>query len=258
MGIKYGAFQSIGMKETESGGVELELDSIDPEELPSVSILSVVDNPEDYISILLYNWNQLTYASDKREWIIIDIGTQPIEDYIPIADHTNIRYTHCPGMEPHEALNTACEQASHDLCCIMDDSTYYYPDHLVVKVSAHLTYGSNILTADVPIFSRGTFYVHPQIKKHVKTNAISYPSILFTKQYWHDNPFTSDVWTFVGRRFNQWKDVKFPFNCIRIHLDTVNQVPSEYITIPYTAPFPPSFQYILEKYHQAHNRTSSL
>ena len=58
--------------------------------LPFVSVCTPTFNRRPFIPSIIKCFNNQKYPKDRMEWIIIDDGTDPIEDLI--ASHSNVKY----------------------------------------------------------------------------------------------------------------------------------------------------------------------
>ena len=64
--------------------------STNTKNLPFVSVCTPTFNRRPFIPIMLKCFNSQTYPKDNIEWIIIDDGTDKIEDLV--KDHPNVKY----------------------------------------------------------------------------------------------------------------------------------------------------------------------
>jgi glycosyltransferase involved in cell wall biosynthesis len=98
---------------------------------PFVSICTVTYNRRHFIPLLIKCIEHQTYPHDKIEWIIIDDGTDPIDDLInnvPIYQVKYFRYdTKMPLGEKRNLMNQKC---SGDIIIYMDDDDYYPPSRV--------------------------------------------------------------------------------------------------------------------------------
>lgn len=53
------------------------------EDLPKVSLITPTYNKVNFLPLLIHNFNSFNYPKDKIEWIILDDGTNSIEEYLP-------------------------------------------------------------------------------------------------------------------------------------------------------------------------------
>ena len=93
---------------------------------PFVSICMPTFNRRPFIPIIIECFNNQTYPKDKMEWIIIDDGTDKIEDlvcHIPQVKY----FKYDEKLMLGKKRNLAHEKASGDIIISMDDDDYYPP-----------------------------------------------------------------------------------------------------------------------------------
>jgi len=101
-------------------------------EWPLVSCIMPTYNRRAYVSQALQSFLQQDYPN--RELIVIDDGTDPIEDLIPTE--TNIRYVRLPRRLTIGAKrNLACQHARGEIIAHWDDDDWYSPDRLRYQVA---------------------------------------------------------------------------------------------------------------------------
>ena len=69
-----------------------ELCSDEQPDFPNVSILTITRNRRGFLPLMLQNWNGFNYPRDKLEWIIVDDGTEDIEEELNLNENDNIKY----------------------------------------------------------------------------------------------------------------------------------------------------------------------
>ena len=57
---------------------------------PNVSIVTILNNSSDFLSLVQYHWDTLKYPKDKLEWILIDDSKESNQHLLPL--HENIIY----------------------------------------------------------------------------------------------------------------------------------------------------------------------
>ena len=114
-----------------------EVDSLD-NEYPFVSVCTPTFNRRPFIPATIKCFQNQTYPKERMEWIIIDDGTDPIEDLVK----------HIPGvkyfrfnkkMALGKKRNLMHEKSKGDIIVYMDDDDYYPPNrvsHAVDKLNA--------------------------------------------------------------------------------------------------------------------------
>jgi glycosyltransferase involved in cell wall biosynthesis len=96
---------------------------------PFVSICTPTFNRRPFIPIIIKCFENQTYPKDKMEWIIVDDGTDKIEDlvsHIPQVKYFKYDKKLSLGMK----RNITNEKAKGDIIIYMDDDDYYPPDRV--------------------------------------------------------------------------------------------------------------------------------
>tara|TARA_B100002051_G_scaffold270421_1_gene303283 strand:- start:935 stop:1981 length:1047 start_codon:yes stop_codon:yes gene_type:complete len=114
-------------------------------ELPFVSVCTPTFNRRPFIPMMLKCFNSQTYPKDKTEWIIIDDGTDKIEDLVKY--HPNVKYfRYEEKMTLGKKRNLMHEKSCGDIIVYMDDDDYYPPTRISHAVEM-LTSNSKALCA---------------------------------------------------------------------------------------------------------------
>ena len=96
---------------------------------PFVSICTPTFNRRPFIPIIIKCFENQTYPRDKMEWIIVDDGTDKIEDLV--AHLPYVRYfRYEEKMTIGRKRNITNEKAKGDIIVYMDDDDYYPPDRV--------------------------------------------------------------------------------------------------------------------------------
>jgi len=97
--------------------------------LPFVSICTPTFNRRPFYSVIIKCFENQTYPKDRMEWIIIDDGTDKIEDLV--KDIPQVRYfKYDTKMNLGKKRNLMHEKAKGDIIVYMDDDDYYPPDRV--------------------------------------------------------------------------------------------------------------------------------
>ena len=107
---------------------------------PRVSICTPTFNRRPFIHYIIKCVEHQTYPKDKIEWIIIDDGTDKVEDlFLPFMDSSdqvkNQKYTvkyfkYDTKMTLGRKRNLAHEKCTGDIILYMDDDDYYPPERI--------------------------------------------------------------------------------------------------------------------------------
>lgn len=116
---------------------------------PFVSICTPTFNRRPFIPIMIKCFQHQTYPKDKIEWIIVDDGTDKIEDLV--SSIPQVKYLKFDEkLTLGKKRNISNENAKGDIIVYMDDDDYYPPDrvsHAVEKLrnSSALCAGSSAM-----------------------------------------------------------------------------------------------------------------
>jgi glycosyltransferase involved in cell wall biosynthesis len=109
------------------------------DEYPFVSVCTPTFNRRPFIPSTIKCFNNQIYPKDKIEWIIIDDGTDKIEDLV--KDIPQVRYFKFDNkMTLGKKRNLMHQKAKGDVIVYMDDDDYYPPNrvsHAVDKLKAN-------------------------------------------------------------------------------------------------------------------------
>ena len=107
--------------------------------LPFVSVCTPTFNRRPFIKSMIACFDHQLYPRDKMEWIIIDDGTDPIEDLV--ANHPNVKYfKYTEKMPLGRKRNIMHEKSKGEIIVYMDDDDYYPPErvsHAVEMLQSH-------------------------------------------------------------------------------------------------------------------------
>ena len=106
---------------------------------PFVSICTPTFNRRPFIKTLIKCFEHQTYPKDKMEWIIIDDGTDKIEDLV--KDIPQVKYyKYDEQMVLGKKRNIMHEKCLGDIIVYMDDDDYYPPDRVSHSVEMLLSH----------------------------------------------------------------------------------------------------------------------
>ncbi len=96
---------------------------------PFVSVCTPTFNRRPFIPAMLQCFNHQTYPKDRMEWIIIDDGTDPVEDLV--SQHPCVQYYRLDKkISLGKKRNMMHEKASGNIIVYMDDDDYYPPERV--------------------------------------------------------------------------------------------------------------------------------
>ena len=109
------------------------------ESKPRVSVCTPTFNRRPFIKSMLACFDSQIYPKNKLEWIIVDDGTDKIEDLV--KDHPNVKYfKYDEKLTLGKKRNILHEKSSGEIIVYMDDDDYYPPtriSHAVEVLQQH-------------------------------------------------------------------------------------------------------------------------
>ena len=96
---------------------------------PFVSICTPTFNRRPFIPFLIKCVEQQTYPLDKMEWIIVDDGSDPIEDLVKGISFVKY-FKYDKKMTLGKKRNLMHQKSSGDILVYMDDDDYYPPERI--------------------------------------------------------------------------------------------------------------------------------
>ena len=103
-------------------------------DLPFVSICTPTFNRRPFFEYTIKCYNHQDYPHDKMEWIIIDDGTDKIEDLV--KDVPGVKYfKYDQKMTLGKKRNLMHEKSKGDILVYMDDDDYYPPERVSHSVN---------------------------------------------------------------------------------------------------------------------------
>jgi Glycosyl transferase family 2 len=106
---------------------------------PFVSVCTPTFNRRPFIKAIISCFNAQDYPQDRMEWIIIDDGTDPIEDLV--VSHPRVKYfKYDTKMTLGKKRNLLHEKSRGEILVYMDDDDYYPPkrvSHAVEMLLSH-------------------------------------------------------------------------------------------------------------------------
>ena len=107
--------------------------------MPLVSVCTPTFNRRPFIPAMLQCFAHQTYPKDRMEWVIIDDGTDPIEDLV--SQHPCIKYFRLEEkISLGKKRNMMHEKARGDIIVYMDDDDYYPPERVSHAVATLLNH----------------------------------------------------------------------------------------------------------------------
>ena len=103
--------------------------------LPFVSVCTPTFNRRPFIPIMFECFRNQTYPKDRMEWIIVDDGTDKIEDLVLTSNIPQIKYFRVDTkMTLGAKRNLTHEKTKGSILVYMDDDDYYPPERVAHAV----------------------------------------------------------------------------------------------------------------------------
>lgn len=99
------------------------------EKFPFVSICTPTFNRRPFYPVIIKCFENQTYPKDRMEWIIIDDGTDKIEDLVSRIPQVKY-FKYDTKMNLGKKRNLMHEKSKGDIIVYMDDDDYYPPDRV--------------------------------------------------------------------------------------------------------------------------------
>ena len=126
-------------------------------QLPFVSVLTPTYNRRKFIPAAIKCFKAQSYPQERMEWIILDDGTDKVEDLFKASGLKNVRYIALPEkLKIGRKRNLIHEYAKGEICVAWDDDDYYPPDR-VKKAVAKLR---SVPNRRVPVVGASELYLY--------------------------------------------------------------------------------------------------
>lgn len=118
---------------------------------PFVSVCTPTFNRRPFIPAMLACFNHQDYPQDRMEWIIIDDGTDPVEDLV--ASHPRVKYfKYDTKMTLGMKRNLLHEKSRGEILVYMDDDDYYPPQRVSHAVHMLVTHPDALCAGSSEIY----------------------------------------------------------------------------------------------------------
>ena len=183
----------------------LKLPEMEDDNLPNISIITLVKKCRDIFSLTLRSFEESFYPKDKLEWIIVEDTNdkeQCVKDLLP--KDKRIKYIYL-NMEDGQELSVdrkrdyAVQYCKNDIIVVMDSEGFYCRENLLSRVKLLLKYpkqmavGTNKL-GSYDIINKRSFMNIENINK------MEFSSLSFRKKLWEELNFNDSKDFFEGRR----------------------------------------------------------
>ena len=121
-----------------------------------MSVLTPTYNRRKFIPWLIQCFKDQDYPQNRMEWIILDDGSDKVEDLFLASGLTNVRYYYeSTKLKIGAKRNKLNELAKGDIIVCMDDDDYYPPERVI-----HVVNKFNTQKLNVQICGSSQVYLH--------------------------------------------------------------------------------------------------
>ena len=175
---------------------------------PFVSVCTPTFNRRPFINAMIACFNNQDYPQDRMEWIIIDDGTDLIEDLV--ASHPRVKYfKYDTKMTLGKKRNLLHEKSRGEILVYMDDDDYYPPQRVSHAVHMLVTHPEALCAGSSEIY---IYFKHiGQMKKFgpYGPNHATAGTFAFKRKLLKNNRYNDDACLAEERAF--LKDYTVPF-----------------------------------------------
>lgn len=175
---------------------------------PFVSVCTPTFNRRPFINAMITCFNSQDYPHDRMEWIIIDDGTDPIEDLI--ASHPRVKYfKYETKMTLGKKRNLLHEKSRGEILVYMDDDDYYPPKRVSHAVEMLVSHPDALCAGSSEIY---IYFKHIQQMKRFGPygpNHATAGTFAFKRKLIKNNRYNDDACLAEERAF--LKDYTVPF-----------------------------------------------
>lgn len=207
----------------ENNQYRLKLQTIEPEDLPNITVITPTYNRRELFYIALKNMTDTIYPNHKIFWIIVDDTDDPTQDITDILPKSK-NVTHIKLTDKHHTIadkrNIGAAKAKTSIILHMDDDDYYPPESFLARTKLLLK------NTDMGCVGSSKYGVYDIIsnKSSIATDGpltLSEASMAYRKEFWirqKFNPQTvkGEQRDFLANRFDQVMDMPFTFNMFAI------------------------------------------
>ena len=211
--------QDVEFNVMDDGAVSLVFSDIQNVELPKVSICTPTYNRRWLFPLAIRNFLRFNYPQELIEWVIIDDGTDGLEDIIPRDNR--VKYIHLDDKcTISDKRNMLVEHSSNDIIVFMDDDDYYPPESILARVKSLIKYKDQgvecVGCTDVANYD----IIHNRCA--ITSNGENYlceSSLTFTRSFWEDRKFP------VNCNFGEFKYF------LEYRQSKIRTIPFQFVTI---------------------------
>jgi len=178
---------------TSMEGVDYSLKKTFPQELPELSVVTVVKNS---VELVKHCFSIQSYPLEKLEWIVVNDGPENIAESLPALDY--IKYVHLDGENTlGEKYNAGVKQATKDVVAIMSTDDVYNEKSLIQRAIMLLKTEAKEcgFCAMVPWYdvTKDDSYMNIPLPTSSLSETVCFETLIFTKKFWEAREFPSSL-----------------------------------------------------------------
>jgi glycosyltransferase involved in cell wall biosynthesis len=170
-------------------------------ELPFVSVCTPTFNRRPFWEYTIKCFNHQDYPKDKMEWIIIDDGTDKIEDLVSGISQVKYFY-YAEKMSLGKKRNIMHAKSKGDILVYMDDDDYYPPERVSHAVNMLLTHPNALCAGASEIYIwfkhiQKMFQFGPYSPSHATAGTFAFKRELLKDHSYDDNAALAEEKAFL-------------------------------------------------------------
>jgi hypothetical protein len=174
------------------------------DDLPDISILCITKDRRIFMPLLKYCYMIQSYPEDKLELVLVDDGTDSIED--TLIGVPNVKYVRAdPGMTISQKRNLAVQNAMYDILVTMDDDDVYPNNSVLQRVAMMLMepkkecgFCTTIPCYDIVKYAS---FMNVPPTHLTMSERVSEATMVFTRKFWEERNFDDSVHIGEGNAF---------------------------------------------------------
>jgi len=199
--IDHDKVESARVKRSPDGNdvvLDLPQDTMEADQLPAVTIVTVTRNRKKFFSLAIDNWQRVYYPHNKIFWLVVDdsdtLKDGPVEQlkalkdsrvkyyYLAPKENDGVKTGHTVGYK----RNLSMGLVDTEIVCMCDDDDYFYNESILARVCCLTFYGKQcVYSAELGIYN-----IHHE-SSYILEGFDDVPegSILLTKKFWERQKF---------------------------------------------------------------------
>jgi glycosyltransferase involved in cell wall biosynthesis len=214
-------------------GKSVYLGVLPEDQLPKVSILTITRNRRRIFNIATYMVKNTRYPKDRLEWVIVDDSDDGEDAYPslgslkddPMVVYRRLRTDQGRPFRIGHKRQMSCELATGDIFVHLDDDDFLPPEGVMVRTRALLEYNASCMGAThmlSHVYKTGRTFFTTVADVYGDLVCFGEPSIAYTREFWKERPWNSEVhmdegrYFLLGRDYDRFLNVQSHFHCVAL------------------------------------------